>query len=717
VSGAYGEPEAPMMDAPTWRPSGLGAATGGNIERELPTPPEARAALVTQWQDKIRRDRKKWEPIFKRMREDAEFVREGAEKEWVGLDKYIVNIMLRHTASKVASLYARNPSVKVKRRERLMYSLWDGTIESLQAAAMDIANPASQAILMDAQRLAKRGAMLDGLARTMELVLEHQISQQRPGFKKMMKHVVRRAVVKGVGFVKPGFVREGTWERSPDAMERTADFASVEGTMQRLSADIADGETAKDDADAERLRLTMAGAQAAKFITTHEGLTFDYPDPCAIIPHSAMTALDGFQGCDHVTEEFLMSNEKVKDYFGIEPGALKGRCTRYRTGDNGPIIAAGDDERDPVCVWMTYCKTDGLVYWTLDGWPDFLKEPSPPDVRLERFWPWFSLVFNETEDAKNPYPPSDIYLLRHPQKERNRSREALREHRIANRPKYLASEQVEDEDLTNITQGKAHSVTRVKGLGPNQKVSDLVEALKHAPIDAALYDTNPVTEDILQASGSQEANLGGTSGGTATEVSVAENSRMSGTESNKDDLDMLLSELFGEAGQICLREMSMETVARIVGEGAVWPELSADDIAEEVYTTILAGSSGKPNRAAELQNFERMMPFLVQIPGVNPIWLARQAIERLDDGIDISEAIAAGMPSIAAMNAQMSKPQGSEGGGGPAQGGDGKNRPDAQGAQGASNAPRPGGTDGAQPPQRPGLGSGQAPMTGAPSGM
>jgi nucleoside-diphosphate-sugar epimerase len=69
-------------------------------------------------------------------------------------------------------------------------------------------------------------------------------------------------------------------------------------------------------------------------------------------------------------------------------------------------------------------------------------------------------------------------------------------------------------------------------------------------------------------------------------------------ESNKDDLDTHLSELLGEAGQVLLLNMSLESVKRIVGEGAVWPELSPEDVMDCVYTTILAGSSGKPNKAA-----------------------------------------------------------------------------------------------------------------------
>ncbi len=44
------------------------------------------------------------------------------------------------------------------------------------------------------------------------------------------------------------------------------------------------------------------------------------------------------------------------------------------------------------------------------------------------------------------------------------------------------------------------------------------------------------------------------------------------------------------------------------------------------------------------------MPLLVQIPGISVEWLAKQAVKRLDDRADLDTAIAAGMPSITAMN-------------------------------------------------------------------
>ena len=78
--------------------------------------------------------------------------------------------------------------------------------------------------------------------------------------------------------------------------------------------------------------------------------------------------------------------------------------------------------------------------------------------------------------------------------------------------------------------------------------------------------------------------------------------------------------------------------------------MSRDQIMEEIFLEIEAGSTGKPNRAAELANIERIMPFLLQIPGIDPKWLAKELLKRLDDKPDLDSAFTDKIPSIVSMN-------------------------------------------------------------------
>ena len=100
------------------------------------------------------------------------------------------------------------------------------------------------------------------------------------------------------------------------------------------------------------------------------------------------------------------------------------------------------------------------------------------------------------------------------------------------------------------------------------------------------------------------------------------------------------------------------------------------EIVSELYLEVEAGSSGKPNQAVEIDNLQKIMPFLIQMPNINPQWLAKEMLRRMDDKADMVEAMAAGMPSIMVQN-QMQQP----GTGDPA------TSPEAQGGQGPQNAP------------------------------
>jgi hypothetical protein len=125
---------------------------------------------------------------------------------------------------------------------------------------------------------------------------------------------------------------------------------------------------------------------------------------------------------------------------------------------------------------------------------------------------------------------------------------------------------------------------------------------------------------------------------------------MSALGAQVDELDSFMSDVARTAGAILLQQMSAEQVKLVAGPGAVWPELTAQEIANEVALEIEAGSTGKPNQAAELRNLERVLPYIIQIPGIDPKWLAKEVLKRMDDKLDLDAALAEGVGSIVSMN-------------------------------------------------------------------
>jgi hypothetical protein len=723
--------------------------TGDLIPREKPDPELPRKELVDKWTSRLKKARKYWEPVFNRMKQDQDF---AAGYQWSKEekdDRYTANLTLRIIAQRVAFFYAKNPKFIAHRRKRILNTVWDGdqsTLVALQQAGMqmiqqaapdpttgvssvnpqqvEMAQQTAGPILQDAARVKSEEQQLDKIAKTLEYLFRQNVEQAPQDFKQMMKMVVRRACTTGVGYVKLGFER--VMQKKPEIEQRIADISNRLATLERLSADIHDDEVDEMGPEAEEMKLLLTDLAKEAQIVVREGLTFDYPASTSIIPDPKTMSLREFLGADWVAQEFILSPNDVKEIYEVDVGKS---YNAYKGIDDGVTVTsrqgfvvlqdktARTDQREgpdgrSCCVWEIYHRKDGMVYTVCDGYPDFLREPGAPEVYTDRFWPWFVLTLNEVDHEVMIFPPSDVKLIKDMQTEYNRSRQGMREHRRAARPKTIvASGIIDGEDLEKLSNHPDNAIIELNGLQPGQKVDDLLQAFRGPPIDPNLYETEQIFGDMMRVSGLQDANVGGSGGGpSATQSNIAEASRATAMGSSIDDIDDLLTGLSRAGSQILLQECSVDTVKRIVGEGAVWPDMSRQQIADELWLQIEAGSTGRPNQAQEIANAERIFPLLMQLPGIKPEFLAKELIKRLDDKLDITQAFQSMLPSILAMNGMAARlAQGPQAPGGPM---DFPGAGPAQGPAGAANAPV-GPPPGAQrPPDQTGMRPPPGPMPG-----
>jgi hypothetical protein len=719
--GGLGGFQPPMnpeeMESPEMKMA-EGEGKSGIINREPPDPEPNRRALVKRWTSLVTAAKEHWKQDFKRMRSNMDFVHGNQwSNDNESKDKYVANIVQRHLQQKVAALYAKNPKAVCKRRKTLDFAVWDENMQSimsamqqLQGAAMGAVDPAvgiqSQSMIQDAMQGYQKRQMMDKIAKTMEILFHYYIAQQEPGFKLQVKQMIRRACTCSVAYMKVGFQR--IMQKRPEDVDKITDVTQRIAMLKRISADQIDDKLTPDDPETEQLRIILEELRARPEQILKEGLLFDFPASTSIIVDPRCRNIRTFIGAQWIAQEFILSKEDMKEIYHIDIGK---NYTAYRPdapAENPLERQKEPGDKDMCVVWEIYSKTDGMLYKVCDGYPDFIEEPSAPDVQLERFWPFFALTFNDIENERKIFPPSDVELLAPMQKEYNRSRQALREHRIANRPLYaVPNGMIDEEDVQKLQTRPNNAVVVLNAMQPGQSVNEVIQVVKPAPIDPALYETNGIFDDVLKTVGGQEANMGGTNSATATQSSIAESSRSAAISSNIDDLDDMLTEMARACGQIMLANLNEETVKRIVGPGAVWPVMSAQEIADELMLEIEAGSSGRPNKAAEVANFQQLAPIMMQIPGLDPTWLLKQAILRMDDSLDTTDALVGGLQSIIAMNSQkqMMAPSGN-----PAE------DPNAQGSQGAQNTqPRqPGAAPLPGPSQTVG---GAAPMQNSASNM
>lgn len=708
----------------------IGSST--QIEDKGDAQTESEKKLIRKIQRTIKADKAHHEKAFKRMRRDMFVAMHGREETWSDAN-YKANIAGRHVKQKTATLYAKNPKATAKRAERLDFAVWDEDPETLMMAtqiaqmgaaaeqqhneAQDAAiqsaastpigaavlmghngGPAldpepyqpppevveANAVLADFQQGMERRKLLDRVGKTLQILFSKALLEQKPvTFKMAAKQLVRRTCTCSVGYVELGFQRE--YGPRPGMTERLADAKARLDHLKRLSADVQAGEIEGGDAEIAELEASMVALQQEPEIIIREGLIFDFPRATKVIPDRLCKQLVGFIGARHITIEYEYTVNEVRELFGIElsqftnytpDGKQFGEVAGEVFDEDGDHTSREGKGEGLVRVWKHYDKPSGLVYYVADGHDKWLREPAPPDVFVEDFWPVYALTFNDVENESELYPLSDVALLMDMQREHNRSRQGKREHREAARPRwFFPNGAIEDEDIDRIKKAKPFDAIGLN-IDPATDMSKVFQPMPVPGVDPNLYDTNETFTDAQLVVGAQEAQLGGTSTSSATESAIAAQSTSTADGSSVDDLDAFMTVIARSAGQILLREMSEEQVKEIVGPGAVWPHLTLADIANEVFLEIEAGSMGKPNQAIEIKNWREMLPLLIQMGGIKPLWLAKETLRRLDDRMDLTDAVAEGIPSIASLN-QNRQPQAAGA----------ENDPKAQGAKGSANAP------------------------------
>lgn len=675
---------------------------------QRPEPNEATKKFIAGWVSRIHGAKKFYEPTFKRMKLCQQIAKHGGTKDWVGdpnseSGRYVVPIIKRHINQSVAQLYAKNPKSYAERKQRRMGQLWDGTLSSLQEAAQQIqlatqsmqpVDPNYVAVLEDAAQVQQYIKMMDGLADTLNILHEYFMNEQAAGYKQQFKALVRRVKVNGVGYTTLGYQR--LLEKRQDVDGKIADATDQIARIEQRLREEARGENDEESGKLEELRAMLEDLQNKAYLIVREGPVLGFPRSTTIIVDPCVTHLKTLTGANWWAQEYSLTAEEIETEYKVNVG---GKAKAYNpdkdakprwSDQKGALVK--DTEH---LVWKVQDKRSGMEFVICDGFDDYLKPPACPDVKIERFFTLFPLVFNEIEDEEDQIPPSDVWDARHSGDEYNRARHGLAEHRRQNKPGYYSpTGSLTVDDKAKLAGRASGDIVEVGAMVEGQKLVDKLAAIPVVPIDSALYDVEPMYNDMLRIVGGQAASMGTTKGETATETSIAENSRQTSEASHIDDLDDHLTELARAMGQLMLLELSKETVVEIVGPGAVWPDMpqTREEIAKDLSLSIKAGSSGRPNRAAKLANMERGMPVVVQLPGVNPTPIAEEYLQLLE--IDADNKVVEGMPSIVAMNAMMTRQAAAQQG----TGGNPQSDPNAQGDKGGDNASKPARNEpGAQP--------------------
>lgn len=606
-------------------------------------PKEREAALCKAICDRIGKRKAHWSKQFSRMRQYQAFVRKGASEDWEG---EVVHLAQRLINDWVSALYARNPRTIWKRKPKLDYQFWDGTVEALEKAKMTLAIsdpvtamqaglpvPAPEQIV-EAQQIVEDAVigmaqqrLFDRIGKTATYLYDHFASQQRLGQRKAMKKLVRRAYVSGVAYVAPDFQR--ITDLTPTNKRQISDMRTRLDEISRRARKLEEGDLDPDSPEITELQQAIQRIEAEPQVVIREGLTFRYPSPTSIIPDECMTDIETFEGCDEVAEEFIMTREAAEAQWGVK---IEKANTYTREG-----VRNSEEKGDHVVIWQNWNIRTGLVHTVCDGFDQLLTKDTEPPIWAEEFFPWIAFVPLPSDDPDMPFPMSMVEAISASCMEINRSQQLLSDTRYAARPGTVGSSALSTKDGRRITNRMANTHVTLESLDPGRPIAEQIQPFPTPNIDPNVFDISPNIRVLELATGSSEARLEPSSRVSATAVSISEAGHSSNVDSTRDELDDLMSELARRSNQILMREMGEQEVRKIVGVGALWPEADMVAIADEVDLEVEYGSSGYPNQATQVSTLRDMAPLLMQIAGVSPPKLAQKIFEVLDQNIQLED--------------------------------------------------------------------------------
>lgn len=303
-----------------------------------------------------------------------------------------------------------------------------------------------------------------------------------------------------------------------------------------------------------------------------------------------------------------------------------------------------------VCCYEIWDKTSNTVFTIVDGIDQFVRAPYVPNPQTERFYPFFVLAFHPVDGQR--YPISDVKMIYKLQDEYSRTRSNFAKHRERAVPARIArGSQISESDAKKLRQPDINELVVVEGQEGDQAtpLSNHVAVLPYPPVDPGLYNVVPITFDLEQVIGLQDANRGAVQQPkTATEAEIMQNSLVTRITERQDVLEDMMYDMSKYVLEYTAQAYTQDDVIKFAGMGAVWPQMPLDEIYKHLNLEIRPGTSGRPMRQMEQQNWAIVSPQIqqgiVQIDQLQKVGnqpladamkaLLRETLRRLDVRID-----------------------------------------------------------------------------------
>lgn len=545
-------------------------------------------------------------------------------------------------------------------RVNLIYSSMASIIPNVYAKNPEISAQPNEAVSQDNYQLFSK------FGRTMEIVLNHSLSRDAR-IKHKAKAALRSAMATGIGWVKVMYQRD--YDRDPIIQSRLQDIQDNLAAMRQKIREAEEESGEEAEAAARELEVQMQALESEPEIVVAEGLVIDrIPNESVFLLDDGLVDFDDYPTSDAIAHEVWMPCERFEQLYRCK---VPDGATKYSSkSDEGANKANGGETAQLLRLYEVWSLTTNSVYTIVEGAKTWAREPYQPEIRTRRFYPFHALAYNKVDGYFEPF--SDVELLLDLQDEYNATRSQQIAARKENKPVWLyrLNGSLTEKDVNSIVNRGNRQAIGVEG-NASVPLSNDISHFPPAPMNPMVYDSSQTLRDIEMLTGAGDASRGFVNKAkTATEAEIMAMGLQSRSAERQDAMEDWLSDIANDAAQLLLQAMPEQHVRRIAGQGAVWPTLPRDEIYEMLNIDIRGGSTAKPDKNKEREQWVQMLPQMqqaiqqiAQYEAAGQAELARAArnlleetLRRFDERIDVSEFIPQLMPQVPGMMPGMGMP-------------------------------------------------------------
>lgn len=533
-------------------------------------------------------------------------------------------------------------------RTNLIFATLAGMLPHIYAKDPDVSISPSKTVSNEQYELVKKFGL------TAEIVLDQAVVKEAR-LKVHVKAALRSTQVTGDGWLK--MVLQHDIKTDPLVQDRIND---AQDNLQRVNALIneieeGDGELLKEKSE---LQIQIKALASNSEVKVYKGMVIDrIMTEDILILDDAVVEFHQYDKAKAIAHRLWYTDDDFEATFEIEApkGATEFNQRGLKADDKSkattdPANTKGTKYR---CVYEIWDLMSQTVYTVCAGGDQWIRKPYTPEFLASRFYPFFDFGFNVIEGRRRPL--SDVELLIELQDEYNSTRTQYAAHRDDSMPVRVVRKggQLTEGDIKRLQERKSREIVAVEGDG-GRALSEDMQEFAGVPIDPNVYDVTQIRNDMDLVSGMSDASRGNLiQPKTATEAELMSQSMATRVDERRDVVEDVLTDMFDAALEVLLQALSLDAVKKIAGPDSVWPSMDKDEIRAQVHLSIRGGSTSKPNKAKEQEQWGQVMPIIkdtmesvakLRMAGQNDmakaaVELLKETLSRFDERIDVETFI------------------------------------------------------------------------------